>query len=119
MSERATFYTDAHIHYEVVRQLRAKGVDVLRCQDVKMDNAKDHEHLSYATEQGRIMITCDRDFNDLHYLWIAEGREHAGIIYCQEPDLCTISIILGNVLLIWEEPEGKEQLRNTLWRVQK
>ena len=59
---RAIFYTDAHIHYAAVKQLRDKGVDIVRCQDVGMDDASDSEHLTYATDQGRVVVTCDKDF---------------------------------------------------------
>ena len=119
MTERAKFYTDAHIDYQVAKQLRAKDIVVIRCQDVGMDNAKDHEHLTYAAEQGLVVITCDQDFTDLHFQWLGEGKTHAGIVYCLSPELCTIKVILENVIGIWEDPDSKAQMMNLLWRVQK
>ena len=114
---RAAFYTDAHIHYSAVKQLREQGVDIVRCQDVGMDNASDSEHLSYATDRELIVVTCDKDFPDLHWKWLELEKEHSGIIYCREPDFCKISMIMENVLLIHEDENGKEELHNHLWRV--
>jgi predicted nuclease of predicted toxin-antitoxin system len=84
-----------------------------------MENASDAEHLTFASEQERILVTCDKDFPQLHFQWMAAGREHAGIVYCREPDLCTISIIVENVLAIHADPAGKSALHNYLWRVTK
>jgi hypothetical protein len=76
------FYTDSHIAKAVAEQLRAKGVDVVRCEEVGMARAKDHEHLSYATREGRAMVTQDKDFLRLNAEWQAAHKPHAGIMYC-------------------------------------
>jgi len=75
------FYFDTHIAKAVATQLRDKGLDVIRCEDVGMASATDEEHLIYATEQARIMVSQDDDFTKLHYQWVADAREHAGIMY--------------------------------------
>jgi len=114
---KATFYTDSHIPYAAIKQLRAQGVDILRCQDIGMDDDSDIEHLAYSAAHERVMITCDNDFPILHWKWLAAEKTHFSIIYCREPDLCKISIIMENVLLIYEDIDGKEELKNFLWRV--
>ena len=41
----------------------------------------DPEQLAYAAEQGFCVITHNRrHFQDLHYQYLAEDRDHAGII---------------------------------------
>jgi hypothetical protein len=76
------FYTDTHIAKAVADQLRARGVDVVRCEEVGRADARDVEHLEYATEQGRVVVTHDDDFLRLNREWQATGKSHAGIIYC-------------------------------------
>jgi predicted nuclease of predicted toxin-antitoxin system len=114
---KATFYTDSHIPHAAVKQLRGKGVDIVRCQDVGLDHANDSEHLTYASEHGHVMVSCDNDFPVLHWKWLAAEKPHSGIIYCREPDLCKISVIMENILLVHEDQDGKEELQNFLWRV--
>jgi hypothetical protein len=44
------FYADTHIDKDVAIQLRKKGVDVVRCEDVGMAEADDEAHLDYAAQ---------------------------------------------------------------------
>lgn len=74
------FYTDTHIARAVADQLRTKGVDVVRCEEVGMAEASDEAHLTYATEQGRILVSQDDDFIRLDAQWRQAGRPHAGIM---------------------------------------
>ncbi|MBE0689663.1 MAG: DUF5615 family PIN-like protein [Anaerolineae bacterium] len=76
------FYTDTHIPKAVAVQLRKRGVEVVRCEEVGMAAAKDAEHLTYATEQDCVLITHDDDFTRLDAEWRANNRPHGGIIYC-------------------------------------
>ena len=74
-------YTDVHIDKAVARQLQVRTVDIIRCQDVGMQDASDEDHLQYATEQGRAVVTSDDDFLALDARWRDEGRTHAGIFF--------------------------------------
>lgn len=75
------FYADAHIPRAVAEQLRAKGADIIRCQDVGLADASDEEHLEYAVRTTRSIVTGDDDFLVLHADWMRSGREHCGIFY--------------------------------------
>jgi predicted nuclease of predicted toxin-antitoxin system len=74
------YYTDTHIPKAVALQLRTRGIDVVRCEEVDLAEASDSEHLEYAAANGRTLISHDRDFWDIHARWLAEGREHCGIV---------------------------------------
>jgi predicted nuclease of predicted toxin-antitoxin system len=74
------FYLDTHIAKAAAVQLRSKNVDVMRCEEVNMAEASDEEHLVYATNHGRIMVSQDDDFNILNVQWQEVGRSHAGIM---------------------------------------
>jgi len=68
-----------------VRELRARGVDVLTALEAGMIERGDREHLDYATAQGRTLYSFNiRDFYRLHSTYLAEGRSHAGIILAQQ-----------------------------------
>jgi predicted nuclease of predicted toxin-antitoxin system len=56
------FYLDTHISKQVALQLRQKGVDVVRCEEVGIAAADDEAHLEYAATEGRILISADQDF---------------------------------------------------------
>jgi predicted nuclease of predicted toxin-antitoxin system len=118
MSQSPKFYTDVHVSKEAVRQLRAKGVDIVHCSDVSMDDASDEAHLEYATEEERVLISCDEDFEQLHAEWQDTGHEHAGIIRLRMPDQCkSIGLIVREILFLHEAADYKIDLYNQLWRV--
>jgi hypothetical protein len=68
------FFLDTHIPKAVALQLRGRGVDALRCEEVGMAEASDDELLAFATKEGRAMVSIDADF-----LRLSEGINHAGI----------------------------------------
>jgi hypothetical protein len=74
------FYTDTHIPKAVTVQLRNKGIDIVRCEEVELAEADDTEHLEYATSEGRTLVSHDLDFLDIHALWSHQGLHHCGIV---------------------------------------
>lgn len=84
MSETHTplkLYTDTHIAKTVAVQLRNRGVDVVRCEEVGLAEVDDYTHLQYATENGRVLVTRDSDFTRIHAEWQQQGKRHGGILY--------------------------------------
>lgn len=75
------FYTDTHIPKAVATQLRLRGVEVVRCEEVGLAEVDDETHLKYATEHRRAMVSRDVDFLELHTEWLAEGKHHCGIFH--------------------------------------
>ena len=107
------FYTDVHIAREAVDQLRKKGVDIIHCGEVGMSDAADSDHLMYAVKDGRVMVSCDADFERLHSEWQAAGREHSGIVYFRMKDQCqSISVVVR------EAADYQTDLYNQVWRAQ-
>ncbi|MGB7340535.1 MAG: DUF5615 family PIN-like protein [Phototrophicaceae bacterium] len=89
-----TFFTDTHIAKQVAIQLNAMGIDVLRCQDVGLEDASDEELLAYAIEHERAMLSKDDDFLTLHSQWQSAGQSHFGIFYCPYRDRPAIGLIV-------------------------
>ena len=81
--EAIKFYTDTHIAKAVAVQLRNRGIDVIRCEEVGLAKADDENHLEYAASERRVVITNDEDFLILHAEWSNKGKLHAGIMFCQ------------------------------------
>ncbi len=75
--EQIKFYLDEHIHSAVAAGLTARGVDVLTVQQAGRSGLSDHEQLSFALVEQRVLVTMDSDFLTL----VKEGTTHAGIAY--------------------------------------
>ena len=66
---------------DLVRALRARGVDVEPANEVGMIEREDAEHLTYATGQGRVIFSFNiGDFCRLHAQFQAKQQSHAGIV---------------------------------------
>ncbi len=74
------FYTDTHVPKAVAAQLRAQGIEVIRCEDVGLAEVEDGEHLEYATSQGCTLVSHDLDFVQLHSQSVHDGLRHCGIV---------------------------------------
>jgi len=74
------FYTDTHVPKAVAVQLRAQGIEVIRCEDIGLAEVEDVEHLEYATSQGCTLVSRDLDFVQLHSQWLHDGLRHCGIV---------------------------------------
>lgn len=66
---------------DLVRALRARGVDVITARDAGMIECDDEAHLEYATAIGRVLYSFNvGDFYRIHTTLLTEGRAHTGII---------------------------------------
>ncbi|MDQ7025261.1 MAG: DUF5615 family PIN-like protein [Anaerolineae bacterium] len=75
------FFTDTHIPKQVTTQLRNRQVNVIRCQDVGLEDADDDVLLAYAIDNGCAMLSLDDDFTKLHLHYSQSGNSHKGIFY--------------------------------------
>jgi uncharacterized protein with PIN domain len=108
------FYTDEHIQKAVAEQLRAREVDVLRCQEAGTRTADDQTHLELAVEQGRVLVTRDDDFLRLHAEWMKTDRIHTGIVFVTPRRWNDIGAIIDDLLLIHRALEP-EEMYNQVW----
>ena len=69
----------------LVSALRARGMDVTTALEENTVNRGDEEHLDYATQQGRVLLSFNRgDFYRLHSHYLSHGKAHAGIILANQ-----------------------------------
>jgi uncharacterized protein with PIN domain len=74
------YHLDEHIHSAIADGLRRRGIDVTTTGDAGLLNATDEEQLAFTVQEGRVLVTRDRDF-----LCIAnEGVPHAGIAIARQ-----------------------------------
>jgi hypothetical protein len=70
---------------DLVRALKARGVDVLSALEAGMVERSDSHHLEYASAQGRILYSFNvGDFHRLHTSWLTEGRFHSGLVLSKQ-----------------------------------
>lgn len=126
LSDLPKFYIDAHISKKVAAQLRRKGIDCIHCSEVGLSEADDPDHLAYAANQNRIVVSCDKGMVYQHHVvWQQAGKEHAGIAlikgeYCSGER--SIGYIVNSLQFLYEliaEEAGtiEDDLYNQVWRV--
>jgi predicted nuclease of predicted toxin-antitoxin system len=108
MPTEIRFYLDENVDNQITKGLRAYRIHVLTTAEAGLIGWKDEQHLAFALAEGCVIFTQDRDFLRLH----AQGRQHAGIIYCKQQTR-TIKQILRGLILIYEILE-LEDMRNNV-----
>ncbi len=89
MSEKIKFHLDENIEFAVAKGLRVLNIDVTTTPEQRLIASVDEDQLTYATQQGRLLVTKDNDF-----LKIAKTTtEHTGIAYTPQHILTTGQIV--------------------------
>ncbi len=78
----ASLYLDEDVDVLLADLVRGQGgFGITTARDEDMLGRKDYEHLSFAVEQQRVLVTHNReDFEELARAYFEEGRTHWGII---------------------------------------
>ena len=77
----AEVYLDEDVSVVVAEMLKARGFKAITTQDAGRLGATDEDHVAHAASQQMVLLTHNRaDFEALHGHYLAEGREHWGII---------------------------------------
>lgn len=81
MSQIRLFIDEDSMDSRFIGALRARGVDVTTAGEIGTTGFGDKEQLLLATENQRVLYTFNvGDFCQLHNVFVAEGKTHAGII---------------------------------------
>lgn len=76
----------------------------------------DEEHLQWATEHGRVVLTFDaRDFRILDAQWRAQGRDHAGILLSIPPPQISYGELLRRLLAFLDTVSAEEMVNQVRW----
>jgi len=97
VSQPIAFHLDEHIDSAIAEGLRKRGIVVTMPKDVGLRGAADEEHLDFACQSGRVMVTQDNDFLRLH----SNNAPHSGIAYCKQGTR-SVGDILRALIVIYE-----------------
>ena len=105
-------YLDEHLSPRLAVQLRNHGFDVLSCRDVAMLAKSDDEQLAFAADEQRALVTFNfRDFMVLYNSYLANEKEHFGIIFSTEESTGVLLHRLLKLLNSISAEELKNQIR--------
>jgi len=76
-----SLYMDVHIPMAITRQLRLRGVDVVKATEEGTNQLPDDRLLALAGTQGRVIFTHDIRFKALAENLQRAGQPFAGLIY--------------------------------------
>jgi Domain of unknown function (DUF5615) len=81
MSDVRLYIDEDAMDRRLVESLRGRGVDLTTAGETETTGFSDEAQLVLATGQGRVFYTFNvGDFCQLHGQFLADGRDHAGII---------------------------------------
>ena len=99
---------DEQIAPSLARALRLRGVDVTTSEDAGLNGATDSQQLDFAHEQGRVIVTFDKDFLRLHHA----GMPHHGVLFCPSGTHTLGSVL--NLLELYAHLATPQEMRNRL-----
>ncbi len=95
------FLADESCDFVIVRALRAAGHDVTAVAEIAL-GAEDSEVIELAVNEGRILLTEDKDFGTLVF---AQGQDSAGVFLLRFPISARMAIAADVVQLVEERGE--------------
>jgi predicted nuclease of predicted toxin-antitoxin system len=113
------FFGDIHVPPRALAELQRLGVDVIRSLDAGFaQNALDKDLFSYATQEKRVMVTCDSDFIQLHQFYLEESKDHYGVVYfnMNNGECGDIGLIVKTLHFLAQIAISEDDMKNTLWR---
>ncbi len=84
--ERIKIYTNESVPVAIAEGLKRRGIDARSCRDVGNYGLPDEQQFDYACQNGLVIFTHDDDFLKLNAEYMAQGREHPGLIYAHQRD---------------------------------
>lgn len=105
-------HLNEHLSPRLAAQLRKHGFDVTSTLELGMVEDDDEVQLAFAASQQRALVTFNhQDLAPLHKQYIAEGKEHWGIILSTEENIGVLSRRLLRLLNTLSENDLKNQIR--------
>src|SRR5205823_14614227 len=92
------FHFDEHLSRAIAAALRHRGINVTLAVDIGLTGVDDAVQLAHAASTGRVMVTQDADYVQLH----RKGVAHAGIAYSPQ-GLGSITAIIRALVEIHDE----------------
>jgi len=82
------FFTDEDVYADVAPALRRAGIDAVSTPEAERLAETDEVQLEWSATAGRVIVSFNAGhFAELHWRWLSEGRQHAGIVVSQQRPL--------------------------------
>jgi predicted nuclease of predicted toxin-antitoxin system len=105
-------YLNEHLSPRLAVQLRRHGFDAASSHESGRLSDSDDQQLAFAAGEQRAIVTFNAgDFVRLHQLYLAQGRDHWGIILSTEESIKVLLHRLLRVLNSVSADELKNQIR--------
>ncbi len=105
-------HLNEHLSWHLAAQLRKYKFDVTSTIELGMAEEDDDEQLAFAVSQQRAIVSINhKHFAPLHERYIAEGKEHWGIILSTEESIPVLRRRLLSLLNSVSAEELKNQIR--------
>lgn len=106
-------YLDEHLSPRLAGQLRRYGFDAISSHESGMLSKDDSQQLAHAAAERRALVTFNfSDFACLHEQYMAEGKEHWGIVFSTEE---SFSILLHRLLRLLNSVFAEELQNHIRW----
>ena len=105
MPGRFPLLTDENVSGPLIEGLKRRGWDVLRVVDVFGEKSVDEIVMTWATEQGRVIVSTDTDCLAIGHHWAEEGRPFRLIFW---PQLAHQRAPVGPFLAAFDALSAKE-----------
>ena len=104
-------HLNEHLSPRLASQLRRYGFDVTSSQETKLLSDDDSAQLAHSASQQRAILTFNSvDFVSLHEQYMADGKEHWGIVLSTEEP---ISVLMHRLLRLLNSVSA-EYLKNQI-----
>ena len=102
-------YCDEDVSAGIVANLRQRGFDILSARDTDRLHLDDDAQLAFAVAEQRALLTHNRyDFEQQHTRYLAEGRQHCGIILAMRRP--SDSAVVVRLLALLNSVTGEEMI---------
>ena len=102
---------DEDVHASLAETLRKRGYDAVHSQELERKGLSDAEQLEYAALQERCFVSFNvKDFVLLHNVYVAEEKEHWGILVSKQRP---VGEVLRRLLALLQ-PFSGEEMKNRL-----
>lgn len=97
MSNRIRFHLDENVDPVIASALQRHGIDVSTAVGAGLRTRSDEDHLAFAFQEQRVVVTHDDDF----LRFVSRTDNHPGIAYCHT-EARTVGEIIRALILIYE-----------------
>ena len=112
---RIRFLADADLKFQIVvavRQLEPT-IDFMSANEAGLAGIKDPQVLLYAAQQGRMLVTHDRDTMPRHFYSFIKSHPSPGIVVI--PQSFRISSVANDLVLMWAASKQEEWANQIVW----